>query len=121
MVPINPVLLRYLSAIPLILMITAIFIGGEAPGAGNLFPPPWDKIVHFVTFGGIAVLAGLALPTRPLWLILLMVVALGAADEIHQMFIQGRQPGLDDLFADFLGGLCALPVVYLLRKWLYHL
>lgn len=118
--PINTNLLRSLTSIGLVLVIAAIFIGGEAPGAGKLFPAPWDKVVHFVTFGGIAVLSGLSFPTRPLWMILLMVVSLGGADEFHQLFIEGRQPGLDDLFADFLGGLFALPLVYWLRKLIYR-
>ena len=119
--PINAYLLRIITGSMLVLMVAAIFIGGEAPGAGQLFPPPWDKVVHFLTYGGIAVLAGLAFPTRPLPFILLMVAMLGSADEIHQMFIEGRQPGFDDLFADLLGGLCALPVVYLFRRWIYRI
>lgn len=104
----------------LVLTVAAIFIGGEAPGAGQLFPAPWDKVVHFLTFGGIAVLAALSFPTRPLWMILFMVVALGGADEFHQMFIEGRQPGLDDLFADALGALCALPMAHWLRRLIYR-
>jgi VanZ family protein len=118
---INTNLLRILSGSLLIFIIAAIFIGGEAPGAGQLFPAPWDKVVHFLTFGAITVLAGMAFPTRPLPFILLMAVMLGATDEIHQMFIEGRQPGLDDLFADFVGGLCALPIAYLFRKWIYRM
>jgi VanZ family protein len=119
-VPINTNLLRAVTGSLLIFIVAAIFIGGEAPGAGQLFPPPWDKVVHFLTFGLIAILAGMAFPTRPLPFVLLMVVMLGATDEFHQMFIEGRQPGLDDLFADFLGGLCALPVAFWLRKLIYR-
>jgi VanZ family protein len=120
-VPINANLLRILTGSLLVFTVAAIFIGGEAPGAGKLFPPPWDKIVHFMTYGAIGVFAGMAFPTRPLKFILLMVVLLGAADEIHQIFIEGREPGFDDLFADFLGGLCALPFVYLFRQWIYRM
>jgi VanZ family protein len=120
-VPINTNLLRVLTGSMLVFLVAAIFIGGEAPGAGKLFPPPWDKIVHFMTYGAIGFFAGMAFPTRPLKFILLMVVMLGAADEIHQIFIEGREPGFDDLFADFLGGLCALPFVYQFRKWIYRM
>lgn len=101
----------------LILLVAGIFIGGEAPGAGSLFPPPWDKAVHFLAFGTIGVLTGLAFPRMPLLAVWMVVVALGAADELHQMFIIGRQAGLDDLLADAVGGLAALPVIILLRRW----
>ncbi len=102
----------------LILLVAGIFIGGEAPGAGSLFPPPWDKVVHFFAFGTIGVLTGLAFVRLPLLAVWIIVVALGAADELHQLFIEGRQAGLDDLVADALGGLAALPVIVLLRRWL---
>ncbi|MCB5188934.1 VanZ family protein [Methylobacillus caricis] len=101
----------------LILIVAGIFIGGEAPGAGGLFTPPWDKVVHFLAFGAIGVLSGLAFPRVPLLLIWLLVIAVGAADEFHQIFIQGRQAGLDDLLADAVGGFAALPVIAVLRKW----
>lgn len=115
---ITPERLKYLSLGMLILLVAGIFIGGEAPGAGSLFPPPWDKAVHFLAFGTIGVLAGLAFPRLPLWGVWIVVVALGAADELHQMFIIGRQAGLDDLLADAAGGLAAMPVIILLRRWL---
>ena len=114
---ITPDRLKYLSLGLLVLLVASIFIGGEAPGAGSLFPPPWDKAVHFLAFGTIGVLAGLAFPRLPLWGVWIVVVALGAADELHQMFIIGRQAGLDDLLADAVGGLAALPVIILLRRW----
>ena len=117
--PIDARWLRAATACMLVITIAAIFIGGEAPGAGSLFPAPWDKVVHFFTFGGMAVLAGLAFPTRSLWMVFAMIVGLGAADEIHQLFIVGRQPGFDDLFADALGASFALPLVFWLRRRLY--
>ncbi|MGY1489030.1 VanZ family protein [Methylobacillus pratensis] len=115
---ITPERLKYLALGMLILLVAGIFIGGEAPGAGSLFPPPWDKVVHFFVFGTIGVLAGLAFLRLPLVAVWIIVVALGAADELHQLFIEGRQAGLDDLLADALGGLAALPVIALLRRWL---
>ena len=86
------------------------------PGAGSLFPPPWDKVVHVLAFGTMALLAGMAFPNRSLPLILLLIICIGSADEFHQMFIPGRQPGLDDLAADFVGGLIVLPTISKLRK-----
>jgi VanZ family protein len=114
---INVIFLRKITLLIFILMLAAIFIGGTMPGAGNLFSAPWDKVAHFFTFGAITLLAGLSFPNRPLVLILLLAVCIGIADEVHQMFIAGRQPGLDDLAADTLGALFALPLILSLRKF----
>lgn len=114
---INVIFLRKITLLIFILMLAAIFIGGTMPGAGNLFSAPWDKVAHFFTFGAITLLAGLSFPNRSLALILLLAVCIGIADEVHQMFIAGRQPSLDDLAADTLGALFALPLISSLRKF----
>lgn len=108
---INPRILNRLALALVIFLIASIFIGGAAPGAGTLFPPPWDKVVHFFVFGSIGLLLGLAFPRLPLWAIWLLVVVTGAADEFHQLFLPGRQAGFDDLLADALGALVMLPVL----------
>jgi VanZ family protein len=119
MAPINPVFFRQFALTCLVLLVTAIFIGGEQPGAGSLFPPPWDKVVHITAYGIIAILAGMAYPNRPLALILLLTVCIGGSDEIHQIFIPGRHAGFDDLTADLVGGLIALPGITKLRRSFY--
>jgi len=108
-----------IALICLVVMLLGIFIGGEAPGAGSLFPPPWDKLVHFVAYGSIGILLGLIIRFRPLVLILILVVLIGAADEFHQIHIPGRHAGLDDLSADFFGALAALPIIRQLRLAFY--
>lgn len=117
--PINPNALRLYSLIFLILLVLTIYIGGEQPGAGQLFLPPWDKVAHFITFGAIGVLAGFAWPNMSLPKIFLLVVVLGMSDEFHQLFLSGRVASLDDLAADGLGALCALPVIAGLRRYAY--
>ncbi len=116
---IKPALVQHTALIGLVLILLGIFIGGEAPGAGSLFPSPWDKLVHFITYGVIGVLLGMILKTKPLLLILILVVSVGAVDEFHQIYIPGRHAGLDDLSADLLGGLAALPIVRKLRLLFY--
>jgi VanZ family protein len=113
---INVIFLRKITLTIFTLMLGAIFIGGTMPSAGNLFSAPWDKVAHFFTFGAITLLAGLSFPNRSLTLIFLLAVFIGVADEVHQMFIAGRQPGLDDLLADILGAFVALPIISSLRK-----
>jgi VanZ family protein len=100
----------------LVLLIAAIFIGGEQPGAGSLFLPPWDKVVHLMVYGGIGLLAGLAFPRWSLPAIVLFTVGVGACDELHQAFLPGREAGLPDLLADFAGVLLFLPLLALMRR-----
>lgn len=99
----------------LLLLLGAIFIGGEAPNAGILFPPPWDKLAHLLTFGSIGVLVALSAPALPVFAIPGIVAAVGALDEIHQAFLPGRQAGIDDWLADLAGGMLALLVLTRLR------
>jgi len=119
-VPIKSAALRQASSVLLVLAIAIVFIGGEMPGAGSLFPSPWDKVVHVITFGTIGVLAGLSFTSRSLLLIWVFITCLGSADEIHQIFIVGRQPGFDDLIADMIGALLVLPLIAWLRLRLYQ-
>ncbi|BCM24229.1 VanZ family protein [Methyloradius palustris] len=113
------VAIQQLALICLVVMLLGIFIGGEASGAGSLFPSPWDKLVHFIAYGSIGIFLGMILKSKPLALILILVVLIGAADEFHQIYIPGRHAGLDDLSADLIGGLAALPIISKLRSALY--
>lgn len=120
MVLTDSVLIRRVSLLCLVLLVAAIFIGGEQPGAGALFPAPWDKVVHVLAYGTIAVLAGMAFPGRALPIVVLIAVSIGAADEIHQIFLPGRQAGVDDWLADLVGSLLFMPILLLLRRALYE-
>ena len=106
---------RRVATVCLILLLGAIFVGGEAPGAGSLFAPPWDKLVHLLVFGSIGVFVALSVPTLPTIAILPIVAAIGASDEIHQLFLSGRQAGFGDWLADLVGGMLALLIATRLR------
>lgn len=113
-----PLPVRQIALLSLVVLIAAIFIGGEAPGAGALFPHPWDKVVHFAVYGSIGLLAGLAFPQWPLTAVVLFTVGVGACDEFHQAFLPGREAGLPDLFADLAGALIFLPLLLWARRLL---
>jgi VanZ family protein len=115
---INTTLMRNLAMLALLAVLAGIFIGGTMPGAGNLFSDPWDKVAHFIAFAGITLLVGISLPNRSLTLVFLLAFSLGVADEVHQLFIEGRQAGLGDLTADILGALFALPFIAALRRYI---
>lgn len=91
----------------LVLALFVLFVGGHQPGAGQLFTPPWDKIAHCIFYGGLLVIARIAFPKAHLLSLFLLIFTVGIADEVHQMFVPGRHPGLDDLVADVIGGLVA--------------
>jgi VanZ family protein len=74
----------------------------------GLLPVPWDKVAHALVFAVLAVTIGLASGLRGWRVVLLAAGAallIGVLDEWHQVFLPGRQAGLDDLAADVVGGL----------------
>lgn len=71
---------------------------------------PYDKVVHFVIYGLLAVLLSRDLTAftggarwRSAFLTLLICVAFGAIDEWHQGFIPGRSTDPADWRADSIG------------------
>lgn len=104
----------------LILLLGAIFVGGEAPVAGKLFAAPWDKVVHLLVFGSIGVFVALSVPRLPAVAIPAIVATIGALDEFHQAFLPGRQAGFDDWLADLIGGVLVLLIVPRLRFVYYR-
>lgn len=94
-------------------------IGDGPPGS----PVPIDKLLHFLYFFGGATCLLLALfhsvPWRPWKLALLaflIMAAIGATDEWHQMFTPHRQGGDPfDWSADCLGAAAAVITVVLIH------
>jgi len=97
-----------------------VFIGGKAAFAVNMVPEPFDKPFHAIVFAIFVVLLAASHPrwgwhappyhqrhrqNHRLWLVLctLAACALGAADEIHQLYLPGRSAGFDDWLADAFG------------------
>src|SRR5438128_458629 len=69
----------------------------------------WDKALHMVEYGGLALLVARALRRegfgRPWSLTLALVIAsaYGASDEWHQLFVPGRDSNVLDWLADTIG------------------
>lgn len=108
--------IQLLAFICLVVFLSALFIGGHQPESGKLFSSPWDKLVHFLFYGTLTVFAGIAFPKIKLPLLILLIAIIGSTDEIHQMFVPGRQPSFDDLLADITGCLPALFLVLWARN-----
>lgn len=102
---------RVVALVLLPVLLLGLFAGGAQPAAVGLIPAPWDKVVHAGLFAVFAVLIGLAagLLRMPRGMLLLLAflgaLAIGAADELHQSTLPGRQAGWDDLAADAVGAL----------------
>ncbi|MBS1145560.1 MAG: VanZ family protein [Proteobacteria bacterium] len=90
--------------------IAALFVLGAQPIAVGLFPPPYDKLAHLVVFAAFFVALDRSL-VMPIWLAAAIPLLLSAADEVHQVFLPGRQPGLDD----WLAGLCGVSLAVIWR------
>ena len=86
------------------LMAALIFLRADT-GAGIPMPAPWDTAAHFLYYGTMALLLAHGSGRRWLWIPLVLVPAIGALDEWHQVGIPGRDASIWDWVADELGTL----------------
>ena len=93
-------------------MAVTIFTGAEQAGQAHLFPPPWDKVAHFLYYGTMALLLAHGAGRRWLWIPLVLVPVMGAADEWHQMSVPGREASFFDWLADVAGASVAVYAYY---------
>lgn len=104
---------RWLLALVFALFVVNLFYLGSKPFAVNLFPSPWDKLAHLLTFGLITALLWLGLLRKHAVWVVVLVSLIGLADEFHQHFLPGRSADPLDFLTDVLAALLA---VTLLRK-----
>lgn len=91
--------------------VMAVFIFVQAAPSPDPFiriVPPWDKVVHFTYYGIMAGLLAHGAGRRWLWLPLILVPVIGAADELNQAGIPGRDSSVWDWVADLLGAIAAV-------------
>ena len=84
-----------------------IFFYDAPPGPPQRFG---DKVVHAVVYGGMAFMLWLGLAKRWAVGVFLVLLAIGAGDEIHQSFTPGRFADPLDLLADAVGAAVVLLV-----------
>ncbi|MBQ3133439.1 MAG: VanZ family protein [Clostridia bacterium] len=81
------------------------------------------KIAHLTEYAVLGVLLTVSLVLSRVKLCLSAIWAAGvsllyaASDEIHQMFIESRGPGIVDVGIDFVGALIGITFVWLGYKW----
>ncbi|MFD2191438.1 VanZ family protein [Pistricoccus aurantiacus] len=112
---------RYRRGFALLALLAALFIAwgsltpsGELPS--NL---PWDKLNHFIGYGGLAGLLGLA--SWRLAPALALTIGYGILMEYAQILVPGRFGGdWADILANSLGALVAVSALAMLRYWLHR-
>ena len=86
--------IRILAALTVAMSAAVLYVGGAQPVAVGLFPAPWDKLAHLLTFAVVGMAAGLAGGMRG-WRMVLCCLAgallVGGMDEVHQVFLPGRR------------------------------
>ncbi|MCW5624301.1 MAG: VanZ family protein [Burkholderiales bacterium] len=81
-------------------LVIELFWLGAQPIAVGLFQAPWDKVAHFVTYGGLAMILSLGFGLRRPWWVLGLTLTVALADELFQLRLPGRQPDVLDWLAD---------------------
>ena len=92
-------------------MAVIFYLSSESDPLPALTAAVWDKALHFVEFAGLAVLLGRAflgegIPAGRACLAAVVVASLYAAsDEVHQIWVQGRDPAFRDWLAGSIGSM----------------
>lgn len=113
--------------LPAIIWAVLIFISSSIPAQDlpKLGIPRFDKVIHFVIYLTLAYLTDRAfrnqvrfavLAKRHLIFTIVFTLLYGISDEMHQMFVAGREPSLLDLSADLLGALVLVAIIAVKRN-----
>jgi VanZ family protein len=106
-----------LWAVLAVLAAVAIAIGSLTPGSQMPETLPWDKLNHFVGYGGLAGLTGLAGVRLPSAFV--AVVLYGIVIEYLQIPVPGRSGGdWADILANTLGAATAVLMLAGVRRYL---
>jgi VanZ family protein len=111
---------------PLLYMAVIFHLSSESAPLPELTSHVWDKLLHAIEYGGLALLVCRALAGEGLgWRAsVLLAVAFasiyGATDEFHQLFVPGRDSSVVDWTADAfgstLGALAYAGVIWMLAE-----
>jgi len=81
-------------------------------------PQGWDKAVHFAVFATITALLWRGTCGRAPIAVLLSVIAFGAFDEVHQLFVPTRSAELLDFITDAAAATAVCVVLFMRKKTL---
>jgi len=111
MITLSRLVKSWLPSLAALCMLIALFVGGAQNGAGSLFSPPWDKLAHVVFFFSLTLfmVSGFRLSVVTTTAAAILI---GVLDELHQIWLPRRFPGLDDWMADVVGVALAIGLIY---------
>lgn len=81
-------------------------------------PQDWDKVAHFTLYSVITALLWRGTCGRAPIAVLAAVVAFGAFDELHQIFMPSRSAELADFVADATAAAAVCAVLFMRKKTL---
>jgi VanZ family protein len=81
-------------------------------------PQGWDKLAHFTVFSVITALLWRGTNGRAPIAVLLCVIAFGAFDEVHQLFLPLRSAELLDFITDMAAAAAVCAVLFMRKKTL---
>ena len=102
---------RGICTLATLVFLVLLYWGGAQPFAVGLFPHPYDIAAHLAAFSVLAVLLWGALGGRWLWLAVAGTALVGALDEIHQMRLPERDPGVMDGLMDLTAAVVTVGVL----------
>ncbi|OGC91557.1 MAG: hypothetical protein A2W25_03710 [candidate division Zixibacteria bacterium RBG_16_53_22] len=97
-------------------IVIGLFWVGSKPIAVGLFSGHLDKVAHFATFALIAALLWLYFQRSHPLLVIAIVSAVGAADELHQHFLPGRSASVADMAVDIFAAAVAVLILKHARR-----
>jgi VanZ family protein len=92
------------------IMLALLFVGAHR------IPPAWDKVAHFVCFALITALLWRGTDGRAPLALLASVVAFGALDELHQLFMPMRSAEFLDFVTDAAAATAVCALLFVRRK-----
>ncbi|MGB8437234.1 MAG: VanZ family protein [Burkholderiales bacterium] len=112
--------LRAACSILFVAMVAALFYASAKPAGLPLIAPPLDKLVHFGYYAVLTMLLIVAAGGRGVLIAALVVIGVGAADELFQSTVPQRTADWLDFAADIVGALVAAAAfVWLARRARY--
>ncbi len=98
--------MRILAVVAYVAMMFSLSSWQNPPGGPSV--PHLDKVVHAVEYAVLAILLSWAMPPRmrgtwKLAVVMVLGLLIGAADELYQRRVPGRESSVYDLVADMAG------------------
>ena len=96
----------------------SISLSSLLPSQSLAGPDMNDKFLHFIAYGALAAMAGIAWPAWELKYIFIPVLVWGLGIELLQAYMPlGREGSLYDGLANGLGAMCACAGLHLVALW----